>query len=180
MSLFSTTGPSFDFLGGLNNSSSLFSFPSSSTSSNSLWSPSWTSPWSTPSTTQPINVQAMYKEIAKQFCKKYYETYDSDITKLESFYLPVAMFTYLEEEFVGFGNFKKKLQNLSIRSVKHEINTIDAQPINQEKLYIMITGTISVNGDFSKTKFSEFICLSKGTTDQNFYINNTMFRIVIA
>jgi hypothetical protein len=167
MSLFST-GPSFDF----SNSFSGWSLPSTPASS---------SFWSNPplfSSAPAINIQSSYKDIAKQFSKKYYENYDSDYYKLEGMYLPTAMFTYLEEEFVGFANFKKKLQQLNIKAFQHSVNTIDVQPINQDKLYIMTTGTMSVNGDFSRIKFSEFICLSKGANDNNFYISNTMFRIV--
>jgi hypothetical protein len=173
MSLFST-GPSFDFA----NSFSSWSSPSTQSSS-SFWSAP-VAPMFSFSSTPAINIQANYKDIAKQFSKKYYENYDSDYNKLEAMYLPTAMFTYLEEEFLGFANFKKKLQQLNIKSFQHSLNTIDVQPINQDKLYIMMTGTMSVNGDFSRIKFSEFICLSKGSNDNNFYISNTMFRIVTA
>lgn len=114
-----------------------------------------------------------YKNVAKEYVKKYYQLFVSDPMKLEGFYLPNAMITFNEIECVGFKQLVNFWKKMDWKNFKIEAETIDAQPVGGKKLLVMVTGYLVF--DYMKYRFSEFTTLAKHK-DGNFYIQNNMFR----
>ena len=123
------------------------------------------------------NVRENYRKITEEFCKTYYSIYDNDFLKLENIYKPESIFTYLDEEFVGFQSVSERIKQYNIWKFKHGNININAQPIGQKSLLINITGLISVNNSMIEQRFVETILLQRDN-DDIFYIYHTMFKVI--
>jgi len=117
-----------------------------------------------------------YKEITKQFCNNYYNYYDNTFNKLENLYNSNSYFNFLNEEIIGFKNLYNRIKQYNIKKFTHHSINITAQPIENGDIFILVTGTISINDSLFHNRFSETIILS--INNNNFYINNTIFTLI--
>ena len=119
-----------------------------------------------------------YKEIVEQFCKVYYAIYDNDFVNLSNVYIPDALFSYLEENMVGFEQYVDKIRSNGIRKFLHHKVSVTSQPINKKTLVITSVGHISVNDSTILNRFSETIILQRSDYNNKMYITNTIFKLI--
>jgi hypothetical protein len=129
-------------------------------------------------TTQIVsNTRTYYKDIASQFCKQYYDTYDNQFSNLVNLYNTKSVFTYCEEEFLNFESLNNRLVNYyKVNSFQHVINKIDAQPVGDKGILITINGTVKVNNLHHEQSFIETIFLEEDI-DNVMFVINTIFRV---
>ena len=63
----------------------------------------------------------------------------------------------------------------SFGQVTHKINTLDAQPTQNESIVVMVSGELTIEGG-NAMMFSETFVLAKGGV-QGYYIHNNFFRL---
>lgn len=125
----------------------------------------------------PHNIESSYKEITDKFCQIYYDYYDTDFLKIKDMCADNTYFTYLDSEVVGFEKLLDIIKSKDVNRFKHEDLNITSQPIGQKSLIINVTGTIYVNNNNNKYKFTETIILKKSGT--RYYIQNIIFKVII-
>lgn len=130
----------------------------------------------------PHDVRQNYKEFGNQFCQEYYQRCDSNFQSLVYLYKPESLFTYLDNECIGFNNLHSLWVNqYGISNFKHDIKTVSAQPLGTLSLLITVTGMIGTNsnmpGNQNMFPFVETFLLQKDTNNQ-FFIYNNIFKIL--
>lgn len=126
--------------------------------------------------TKLIDVNYKYKQLAEEFCKFYYSTYDKNFKDLANSYHPKAQFTVNEIEASSVNNFFNLLEQCGLRSCVHHDLHVQAQPIGEENLLLNISGTITINNSIFINKFIETILIQRDNFNK-FYIFSTMLKI---
>ncbi|KAG6918042.1 Nuclear transport factor 2 [Tephrocybe rancida] len=115
--------------------------------------------------------------IAKQFTDFYYQTFDSDRTKLAALYRPVSMLTWEGAPVAGDASISEKLTTLPFEKVQHKVTTLDAQPSSPSvaSLIVSVTGLLVVDDSPNPLPFSQiFQLIPDGTS---YYVYNDIFRL---
>ena len=126
--------------------------------------------------TKLINVQHKYKQLAEEFCKFYYSTYDKNFKDLADSYHPKAQFTVNTVEVSGVNNYFNLLENCDARSFVHHDLNVQAQPIGEDSVLINVSGTLTVNNSIFENKFIETLLIQRDNFNR-FYIFSTMLKI---
>lgn len=125
----------------------------------------------------PIQNIKSYKQIAGEFCAKYYLTFDENINELSKFYYDNSQFTFLDKEFVGYYELFRTLEKTNIRTILHNSLNITCQPIGRNNLLIVITGDIYINNCFHSNKFMETLFIEI-LPNNEIKICSTIFKLV--
>lgn len=81
----------------------------------------------------------------EQFVEFYYKTFDGDRAQLASLYGPDSMLTFEANPCQGVASIVSKLQDLPFKQVRHEVQTIDAQPSNATGgIMVVVSGALLV------------------------------------
>lgn len=133
--------------------------------------------------TQSQNIKLLdfrkdYKDVVEQFCKVYYVLYDNDFVNLSNVYISDALFSYLDENLVGFEQYLNKIKSNGIRKFLHHKVGVTSQPINKKTLVITAVGHISINDSTILNRFSETIILQRSEYNNKIYITNTIFKLI--
>ena len=123
-----------------------------------------------------IDTRFNYKKITEEFCKTYYTKYDNNFSELCGMYKPESLFTYLDEEITGFQQFLTRLNQYNIHKFKHHKIHVNAQPIGQRSVMLVVTGTISVNDSIYVQKFTETLFLQRDDNNK-FFIYHSIFKL---
>lgn len=119
-----------------------------------------------------------YKSIAQEFCNQYYSIYDQNYRNLKKFYSSNCLITLQDNEFMGFDNFVKCLENHNINKIIHHGMNVQSQPINTQALLVTINGVVSLLTDNSNNnsinKFTETIILQRNKQNQIFITNQVL------
>jgi hypothetical protein len=108
-----------------------------------------------------LNLQLNYKKIVEEFCENFYYTFDSQFDNLKNYFYGNALVTFADFETVGFDNVYNKCKNHGIYKIRHGMTNISAQPIDQNHIFILSTGTISFNDGHYKNYSESFIIEKK-------------------
>lgn len=126
--------------------------------------------------TKLINVNYKYKQLAEEFCKSYYSTYDKNIKDLSNMYHPKAQFTLNNVEVSGVNNYFNLLENSGLNSFVHHDLNVQSQPIGDDSLLVNVSGTLTVNNSIFENKFIETLLVQRDNFN-HFYIFSTMLKI---
>ncbi|EEU47298.1 uncharacterized protein NECHADRAFT_67151 [Fusarium vanettenii 77-13-4] len=119
-----------------------------------------------------------FEEVAKQFIEFYYNTFDSDRKALAALYRPESMLTFESASVLGAEPIIEKLTSLPFEKVKHQVNTLDAQPSNGEGgIIILITGALLVDEEQRPMNFSQSFQLARDAGG-NYFVYNDIFKLV--
>ncbi|KAG6845696.1 hypothetical protein H0H87_004957 [Tephrocybe sp. NHM501043] len=109
--------------------------------------------------------------IAEQFTKFYYETFDSNNRR------PESMLSWEGSLIVGEKAISEKLINLPFKKVQHQVTTRDAQPSNPSvaSLIVSVTGLLVIDDGERPLQFSQIFHLIPN--GESYYVLNDIFRL---
>lgn len=120
-----------------------------------------------------------YKTIAYNFCDIYYKNKDANCVSVSDLFMINTLFNFLDQEFIGYTNIINKLKELGIYSFTHSNIVVNAQPISESSLLIVVCGDVYVNNLIrNKQKFNETFVLTRDNNN-HFFVTNCTFRIMI-
>ncbi|KAG8757996.1 Nuclear transport factor 2 [Serendipita sp. 396] len=113
--------------------------------------------------------------IARQFVEFYYSAFDKDRSQLSSLYSGDSMLTFEDSQFQGSVSIIEKLVGLPFQKVVHSITTLDAQPLPNNGISILVTGELMVDDSPLPMRFSQLFNLLP--TGSSYYVLNDIFRL---
>lgn len=128
-----------------------------------------------------VDVRANYKQLAYDFCVQYYNTFDLNFQNLIYIYKPDSMFTFMDQEVIGYNNlYNLWINNYGIYKFTHVITSITSQPVGTKTLLISVVGTIKVNDHLYASPDQPFVetLIIQKDADEIFYIHGTMFKLL--
>ncbi|KAG6865622.1 hypothetical protein C0991_000909 [Blastosporella zonata] len=116
-------------------------------------------------------------DIAKQFTTYYYSTFDNNRALLENLYRPESMLTWEGDRIQSAALISKKLVDLPLGNVRHEVTTLDAQPSSPTvaSLIVSVTGLLVVDQEQNPLQFSQIFHLIPD--GGSYYVLNDIFRL---
>ncbi|KAL5352623.1 Nuclear transport factor 2 [Pseudogymnoascus australis] len=115
--------------------------------------------------------------IAKQFTDFYYNQFDADRSQLAPLYRDNSMLTFESAAVAGAGPIVEKLSSLPFAKVKHQVSTLDAQPVEGGGIIILVTGALLVDEEQRPMNYSQcFQLLPDGAG--SYFIFNDIFKLV--
>lgn len=123
-------------------------------------------------TTLP-DMRVNYKVIAEDLCKNYYNLYDNNFGQLSSLYTLETIFSFLDEELVGFTNFSERIRQYNIYKFTHHTVNVNSQPVGSYALLLTVTGKVSVNNSIYQQNYVETLLLQMDEYGRMFITNNT-------
>ncbi|KAK9378912.1 uncharacterized protein V2V93DRAFT_374498 [Kockiozyma suomiensis] len=117
-----------------------------------------------------------FNEIANQFVKFYYDTFDSNRSGLAGLYRDNSMLTFETNQIQGAAGISEKLVGLPFQKVVHRISTFDAQPAGPDgSIIVMVTGEILFDEETNPQRYSQtFHLLPEGGS---YFVLNDIFRL---
>jgi hypothetical protein len=123
------------------------------------------------------NLNLNYKTMTKTILNNYYNAYDNNFSSMNIFYNNNSVFTFMEEEFNSFHELTSRLVDFyKIHKFNHNILKHDAQPFDNNKLLLSVSGTISTNNQNQLQNFSETLVIEQ-MVNGDLKIINTIFRV---
>jgi hypothetical protein len=129
-----------------------------------------------------LRINSDFRTIGTQFLTAYYNTFSTDIKALSNYYLPTALVTYMLEEYGGIEAIRNKFNTLQLQNPKHTIIKSSVQPVDENRILIMVTGTITESGqnswlvlkpEIKVTNYTEtFILINE---NKNWFIQHHIF-----
>ena len=83
------------------------------------------------------------KDVAQQFANHYYTTFDSNRAALAPLYQNSSTMTWEGTDLAGQAAIMEKFASLP--GMKHQVSTVDTQPISAQALIVYVTGKLSVS-----------------------------------
>ncbi|CAF9919575.1 MAG: Nuclear transport factor 2 [Heterodermia speciosa] len=122
-------------------------------------------------------VMADFRTVAEQFTTFYYNTFDADRKGLAALYRDGSMLTFETAAIRGVSDIIKQLTTLPFEKVVHKVNTLDAQPSNEQGgILVMVTGALLVDEEQRPMNYTQaFQLLPDG---QSYYVYNDVFRLI--
>eukprot|EP00762_Andalucia_godoyi_P007426 ANDGO_07805.mRNA.1 Nuclear transport factor 2 len=114
-------------------------------------------------------------QIAHEFVKYYYQTFENARGQLGALFGPQSVMTFEGRMFMGPEDIAKKLTSLPFASCVHTISTIDTQASPAGGLIVFVSGHISLDGA-NPLPFSEIFHLVPA--GNSVCVSNNMFRFV--
>ncbi|WP_371520111.1 nuclear transport factor 2 family protein [Kitasatospora sp. NBC_01300] len=126
-----------------------------------------------------------FNAIANSFVGHYYNTFDSGSQgrgNLSSLYRPESMLTWENTQVQGQQNILVKLTTPELATVKHKVNTTDAQPAPGNGVLVTVTGGLVIDNAFDKPlQFAETFNLQPIPGQPGgFFVYNQIFRLIFA
>jgi len=120
----------------------------------------------------------VYNRVMRDFCDMYYTDYDNNFYNLRELYTDNSLFTYMEEEAIGFDNYLSIIKNKGIQSFHHfDIRSV-AQPVGNRSIIINIFGKLRINKSFIIHNFTETVFIKRNVHDNNYLVYNTIFTTI--
>lgn len=122
------------------------------------------------------DIRYNYKKVAEEFCKEYYTRYDNNFLSLGEFFKSNSLITFMDEELTGFQNLCDRLRISNINSFRHIKFHVNAQPVGDDSVLLVVKGTISVNGNLSINNFTETVLIRRDSFNR-FFVENAIFKL---
>ncbi|PVG02821.1 nuclear transport factor 2 [Serendipita vermifera] len=113
-------------------------------------------------------------EVAQEFVKFYYSTFDTNRSGLTALYKDNSMLSFEGQQYLGTNSVAEKLTSLPFQAVQHKITTLDAQPF-PGGICVLVTGLLVVDGSENPLNFSQMFSLLQD--GGSFYVYNDIFRL---
>ncbi|RPB11674.1 nuclear transport factor 2 [Morchella conica CCBAS932] len=112
-----------------------------------------------------------------EFAKYYYNTFDSDRTRLAPLYRENSMMTFETNQHQGVSPIIEKLTSLPFGKVAHRITTLDAQPAGPNgNIMVQVTGELVIDDSEHPQRYSQ--CFHLVPEGESYYVLNDIFRLV--
>ena len=85
-----------------------------------------------------------FEEVGSAFVLHYYNIFDTNRAGLQNLYQDVSMMTFEGEKIQGSQAIAQKLTSLPFQSVKHEVITVDSQPMASGGVLVFVCGNLKV------------------------------------
>ena len=118
-----------------------------------------------------------FEAVAQQFVEFYYNTFDTDRSKLNGLYRENSMLTFESSATQGAGAIVEKLANLPFQKVKHKVSTLDAQPGSNDSVLVLVTGQLLVDEEQRPMNYVQTFQLVKEASG-NYFVFNDIFKLV--
>ncbi|KAK0382809.1 hypothetical protein NLU13_9904 [Sarocladium strictum] len=119
-----------------------------------------------------------FEEVAKQFIEFYYNTFDGDRKGLHSLYREQSMLTFESASVLGAAPITEKLAGLPFEKVKHQVDTLDAQPtMNEGGIIILVTGKLLVDEEQRPMNYTQTFQLARDPSG-TYFVFNDIFKLV--
>ncbi|RYO74252.1 hypothetical protein DL766_002219 [Monosporascus sp. MC13-8B] len=119
-----------------------------------------------------------FGDIAKQFVDYYYQTFDSDRRNLSTLYRNNSMLTFESQPYQGTASIVEKLVGMPFQAVKHQLETLDAQPVVNGGVFVLVTGKLLVDEEQRPMSYTQaFQLLPEGGS---YFVYNDIFRLIYA
>ncbi|KAF8418637.1 nuclear envelope protein [Terfezia claveryi] len=117
-----------------------------------------------------------FTDIAAEFVRYYYQTFDGNMEGLRPLYRPHSMLTFETNEVCGEDNIMKTLMNLPLGKVEHKVSTTNAQPSGIDgRILVLVTGHLAIEDSKHPQGFSQcFHLIPDGGT---YYVLNDIFKL---
>ena len=123
-----------------------------------------------------IDLRSNYVYIAEEFCKYYYNTYDTNFSGLVNLYYNESQFTFLNKEYLGFNSLHNDIKSNNLK-FSHSDMHINVQPLGPKNMEICVTGKISFNDEIFAHNFTENLVLERDNYNR-VYILSTIFKVI--
>ena len=97
-----------------------------------------------------------FRQVGKDFLTQYYNTYDTDRTKLYNYYSDIATMTFQKDELRGKSAIQGKYASLPLNKPTHKVLSASYQPLGKNKIVILVTGTINYNNNSNSESWLSF------------------------
>ncbi|CAO3647505.1 unnamed protein product [Cunninghamella echinulata] len=116
--------------------------------------------------------------LAQNFVNYYYQTFDSDKSKLHTLYREGSMLTFEGQQHGGANSITQKLVDSNFQKVVHKISTIDAQPSTpgSANIIVFVSGQLLIDGQEHPQLFSQTFQLI--AENESYYVLNDIFRLI--
>lgn len=116
-----------------------------------------------------------FNSIATEFCKHYYQVFDTNREGLATLYHDTSMMTFEGEQFQGSANIMNKLRNVQFKKVRHVVSKLDCQPGPNMSVVASVAGQLFVDDSAVPIKFAQMFNL--GQAGGSYFIQNDLFRL---
>jgi len=118
-----------------------------------------------------------FEEVAKQFVQFYYDKFDTDRSQLANLYRPNSMMTFESAPLGGADAIVEKLTTLPFSLIKHKVDTLDAQPSNEQGgVLVLVTGALLVEAEQRPMSYTQVFHLMPD--GGSYFIFNDIFKLV--
>ncbi|KKZ62640.1 hypothetical protein EMCG_03050 [[Emmonsia] crescens] len=117
-----------------------------------------------------------YQNVAQEFVKIYYETFDKKRTELKALYRTNSMLTFETNCVEGVDAIDEQLVNLPFQKVKHQYSTVDAQPTEEGGVVVLVTGALMVDDEQKPMNYTQVFHLRRDAI--GYYVYNDIFKLV--
>ncbi|CEJ91001.1 Putative Nuclear transport factor 2 domain-containing protein [[Torrubiella] hemipterigena] len=119
-----------------------------------------------------------FEEVAKQFIEFYYNTFDTDRKALNALYREQSMLTFESASVLGVNSIVEKLTSLPFEKVKHQVETLDAQPTMVDGgIVILVTGKLLVDEEQRPMSYTQAFQLARDPSGQ-YFVFNDIFKLI--
>ncbi|MCJ1291479.1 Nuclear transport factor 2 [Xylographa carneopallida] len=120
---------------------------------------------------------ADFATIAQQFVEFYYQTFDQNRQNLAALYRDHSMLTFETAAVQGVTGIIEKLTSLPFSQIKHQVNTLDAQPSNESGgILVLVTGALLVDEEQRPMNYTQVFQL---LPDQgSYFVFNDVFKLI--
>jgi len=119
-------------------------------------------------------------QVAQAFLSFFYQTFDSDRSKLGAVYQKSSMLTWEGNNCLGSDNIVRKLMELKFKKTSHVPRNTDVQPSGCGGLIIVVSGDLKLDDDQNPLKFVDvFHIMPTDKTMRGWWIHNHVFRLPI-
>ncbi|KAE8135712.1 hypothetical protein BDV38DRAFT_272553 [Aspergillus pseudotamarii] len=120
---------------------------------------------------------ADFNSVARQFVEFYYNTFDTNRSQLAGLYRDHSMLTFETESILGSVRIVEKLNALPFQKVAHKVNTLDAQPSNENGgILVVVTGALLVDEEQRPMNYTQTFQLLPDSG--SYFVFNDFFRLV--
>ena len=110
-------------------------------------------------------------EFGNSFCYNFYGTYDTDIYRLCTMFKECCTINFQGGVYTNFTQFIDSFKNSGISKFSHNIYTIDGQILDNNKINLVVTGTVSLNWSFQKHSFVDTFIVEQNIFGQYLIVN---------
>jgi len=117
-----------------------------------------------------------YNEVAQQFVQYYYQAFDADRNGVKPLYRDNSCLTFETNQSMGVNSIIEKLTSLPFGKLQHNVATMDAQPLPNDAILVLVTGALLIDDSQHPQSFAQTFHLVPAAG--SYYVLNDIFKLV--
>eukprot|EP01070_Trichotokara_eunicae_P001182 Trichotokara_eunicae@DN1605_c0_g1_i1.p1 len=118
-----------------------------------------------------------FDEIGRSFVKVFYDTFQSDRTKLASLFSEQSFMTWENKQQMGVKAIDEFVKSLPFNTVKFQLVTCDCQPSMNNGVLVCTNGDLQIDNE-QPLKFCQTFHLQP-TGSGSYFLSNVIFRFIL-